>query len=95
MYIKEDQPRMPWGSLEDSNCNRNTTIFTEIKSADQNNYILIKKKYVTTLVFLVLDLPWAVLLLFYIKRILKYVLIPGMLSIGICRTPSLKQERPG
>lgn len=59
---------MPWGSLKDSSCNGNTTIFTEIKSADKNNYILIKKKCITTLVFLVLDLSWAVLLLFYIKR---------------------------
>lgn len=24
-----------------------------------------------------------------------YILIPGMLSIGICRTPSLKHESPG
>lgn len=67
-YIKEHQPRMPWGNLKDSNCNGNTTIFTEIKSADQNNYILIKKNFVTTLVFLVSDLSWAILLLFYIKR---------------------------
>lgn len=43
-YIKEDQPGMPWGNLKDSSCNKNTTIFTEIKSADQNNYILIKKE---------------------------------------------------
>lgn len=59
---------MPWGSLEDSNCTGNTTIFIEVKPTDQNNYILIKKKYMTTLVFLVLDLSWAVLLLFYTKR---------------------------
>lgn len=25
----------------------------------------------------------------------QYIRIPGMLSIGICRTPSLKQESPG
>lgn len=68
MYIKEEQPGMPWGSLKDSSCNGNTTIFTEIKSAYQNNCIFVKKKYMTTSVFLDLDLSWAVLLLFYIKR---------------------------
>lgn len=68
IYIEVDPPGMPRGNLKDSNCNGNRTIFGEIKSADQNNYILIKKKYVTTLVFLVLDISWAVLLLFYVKR---------------------------
>lgn len=33
---------MPWGNLEDSNCNGNTAIFVELKSADQNNCILLK-----------------------------------------------------
>lgn len=31
----------------------------------------------------------------YTHGVMSNVRMPGMLSIGICRTPSLKQESPG